>query len=76
MNFSICHVHPNNYSGTVVFYGLCIPRVIKVTFIRNNLIADFQCDDAAVLPHELDGVNVNYYPDIIMPEIWWRENFS
>jgi len=76
MNFSVCHVHPNNCSGTLEFDGLCIPLVIEVTFIRNNLIADFQCDDTVVLPHELDGANVDCHPDIIMPEIWWRENFS
>ena len=40
-NFSICHVHPNNYCGIVSLDGIEIPRVIEVTFIRNDLVNNF-----------------------------------
>ena len=71
-NFSICHVHPNNCCGTASFDGIEIPRVIEVSFIRNDLIDRLSIKKPISLPHELDSKNVDKNEDIIMPEIWWK----
>ena len=70
--FSVCHVHPNNCCGTVNLSKIEIPRVIEVTFIRNDLLDNFGTKSQISLPHTLDRRNVEDRPDISMPECWWR----
>lgn len=72
-NFSICHVHPNNCCGIASLDGIDIPRVIEVTFIRNDLIAEFANDKPLTLPHPLDSKNVEKNDDITMPFEWWKQ---
>lgn len=72
-NFSICHVHPNNCCGIVSLNGLEIPRVIEVSFIRNDLVDRFKSDSKVLLPHELDRKSVEKYEDISMPDAWWKK---
>ena len=71
-NFSICHVHPNNCCGIAKLEGISIPRIMEVTFIRNDLISKFCNDKKLNLPHPLDRKNSLKNQDIIMPEIWWK----
>lgn len=71
-NFSICHVHPNNCCGIASLDGIDIPRVIEVTFIRNDLIKTLSNKDPIWLPHRLDRKNVENNNDIFMPEMWWK----
>lgn len=71
-NFSICHVHPNNCSGTASLDGISIPKVIEVTFIRNDLVDKYSNGKLPKLPHPLDRKNVEQKDDIIMPDIWWK----
>ena len=74
-NFSICHVHPNNCCGLVELDGISVPRVMEITFIRNDYIEKLSKNDAnIVLPNILDRKNVIEKEDIIMPEIWWKKN--
>ena len=73
LNFSICHVHPNNCCGIAELDGIKIPRVVEVTFIRNDLIDDPSCSDKISLPHVLDRKNIEENDDIMMPEIWWKK---
>ncbi|MDC2981665.1 FkbM family methyltransferase [SAR116 cluster bacterium] len=70
-NFSICHVHPNNCCGIATLDGVPVPRVIEVTFIRNDLVPRSVAKNIE-LPHELDRKNILLHPDLIMPEIWWK----
>ena len=73
LNFSICHVHPNNTGGIASLDGVSVPRVMEVTFIRNDLIDSLKSPEKISLPHYLDQKNVPNVADIVMPEIWWRQ---
>jgi hypothetical protein len=73
-NFSICHVHPNNNCGMVSLDGIDIPKVIEVTFIRNDLLDGCAIEKPVKLPHLLDSKNVDNKEDITMPLVWWRKD--
>ena len=72
-SFSICHVHPNNCCGIVSLDGIHIPRVIEVTFIRNDLLDNFANGKPLILPHPLDSKNVEKNDDLSMPNEWWKK---
>ena len=71
-NFSICHVHPNNCCGIASLDEIDIPRVIEVTFIRNDLLNKLSYKQSLSLPHNLDDKNVVNNEEIYMPKIWWQ----
>lgn len=71
-DFSICHIHPNNCCGVAKFDGVEIPRVVEITFLRNDYVEKLRKLKAITLPHELDRKNVKEEHDISMPEIWWK----
>jgi len=70
--FSICHIHPNNCCGTAEFGDVEIPRVMEVTFIRNDLVPLCRLGSPVSLPHALDEKNVTQNADIALPGYWWR----
>jgi hypothetical protein len=72
-NFSICHVHPNNCCGVATLDSISVPRVMEVTFIRNDLIDEVLNNNKIDLPHLLDRKNVQRNDEIFMPEIWWKK---
>lgn len=72
-NFSICHVHPNNCCGIVSLNGIDVPRVIEVTFIRNDLVKSVMIDKPIKLPHNLDRKNIESKENISMPKLWWKK---
>lgn len=72
LNFSICHVHPNNCCGIKTINGVEIPRVFEVTFLRNDHVPRLRRDGCPTLPHPLDRRNVATKDDIEMPRIWWQ----
>ena len=72
-NFSICHVHPNNCCGITELDGVGIPRVMEVTFVRNDVLQTIRTSDPITLPHPLDVKNVSHLEEIVMPEIWWKK---
>jgi hypothetical protein len=72
-NFSICHVHPNNCCGIAVVEGVELPRVVEVTFVRNDLVDRLRIGDPVSLPHRLDMKNVPENEDIMMPAVWWEK---
>lgn len=72
-NFSICHVHPNNFCGVAELDGIVVPRVLEITFIRNDYIKKCSSNEKIVLPHRLDRKNVSNKKEIFMPEIWWKK---
>jgi hypothetical protein len=63
----VVHNHPNNAMGIVDLNGFHAPRVFELTFIRKSR-TEIQGD--VILPHKLDFPNVNYLPDIQLPEQW------
>lgn len=73
LNFSIAHVHPNNAVPVQDFDGVLVPRIMEVTFIRNDLIDRFSNPHDIMLPHPLDRKNSPGGPDIVMPAIWWAK---
>ncbi|MEL6817307.1 MAG: FkbM family methyltransferase [Pseudomonadota bacterium] len=71
-NFSICHAHPNNCCGIAEYKNVQVPRVLEVTFVRNDLIEGLARHDQVRLPHPLDRKNVPANDELVMPKIWWR----
>jgi len=71
-NFSICHVHPNNCCGILTLDHLSVPRVMEVTFIRNDISSKYKNNSDINLPHKLDKKNFFEKEDLIMPECWWK----
>ena len=71
-NFSICHVHINNFCYIETSGGIEVPPVIEVSFIRNDLIDKVLSEKPISLPHNLDSRNSLYEGDTVMPEIWWK----
>lgn len=71
-SFLVCHVHPNNCCGIASIFGIEVPRVIEVTFLRNDLAEILDKQTKIQLPHELDRKNVPTKEDLIMPAIWWQ----
>lgn len=76
--FSICHIHPNNIGGLIELDGIKVPRVMEITFIRNNYIEQCSDNKNIILPNILDVKNSKnmqdiIMPDIKMPEIWWKK---
>tara|TARA_Y100000589_G_C27119615_1_gene615820 strand:- start:503 stop:1321 length:819 start_codon:yes stop_codon:yes gene_type:complete len=72
--FSICHVHPNNCCGLAELDGILVPRIMEITFIRNDYIDKSLINKKIVLPNILDKKNMGNMDDIIMPEIWWKKD--
>lgn len=70
--FSIAHVHPNNCRGVVSRDGVAVPRVIEVSFIRNDRVARIANNRAVSLPHPLDEPCCPDRPDVVMPAEWWQ----
>ena len=72
--FSICHVHPNNGCGIAELDGIKVPRVMEITFIRNDYLEECSNNENILLPNTLDRKNQKNREDLIMPEIWWKNN--
>ena len=58
-NFSIAHVHPNNCRGVISRGGMAVPRVIEVSFIRNDRIAGIASDQPVSLPFTVKAKRVS-----------------
>ena len=71
-DFSICHVHPNNNSNEVNSMGLSIPKVLEITFIRNDFFEHAQSCQTIQLPHILDEKNIPAKKDLKLSEVWWK----
>lgn len=70
-NFKICHAHPNNCGGIASLDGIEVPRVLEITFVRNDLVDRFATNTPISLPHSLDCKNVAQDEDIVLPNVWW-----
>lgn len=63
----VIHNHPNNAMGIVNLHGFSAPRVFELTLIKKNRVT---LNGPASLPHQLDFRNVDYLPDILLPDDW------
>ena len=70
--FSICHIHPNNCCDITSLDGIDVPRIVEITFIRNDLATELKNNNKINLPHALDRKNVVDCEELVMPEIWWK----
>lgn len=69
-HFYIVHNHPNNFCGTINMGGVEAPRVIELTFLRKDRSPALGfCEN---FPHPLDEPNIQSYPDIHLPEVWYK----
>jgi hypothetical protein len=69
--FTCCHVHGNNCCGTTDFGdGWNVPRVLELTFLRNDRV---RASDAKLLiPNPMDDLNMRRNPPIHMDGPWLR----
>jgi hypothetical protein len=69
-NFKVVHLHVNNAGGIHKFRGQTIPRVIELTFLRNDRF-DLSSDKyPALMPHPLDEPNMPWGKDITLTGPW------
>ncbi len=64
------HAHPNNRSGSLRMKGIEIPRLMELTFLRNDYLPD-ELTYRDQFPHELDCDN-SENPTIKLPPAWYR----
>ena len=75
-NFSICHMHPNNYGYIEKYNDIEIPITVEISFIRNDFIEKIKNNNSIELPNALDIKNCPSRPDILMPKIWWDKDIT
>lgn len=69
-NFTVVHLHPNNYGTTVNINGIELPQTIEFTFLRKDRI-EFKgyCD---TFPDELDFPCAPHKSELVLPNIWYK----
>jgi hypothetical protein len=55
-NFFVIHVHPNNFEPWVNVFGICLPKVIEITFL-NKSYKNLICPEIPIFPSNLDYPN-------------------
>ena len=55
-NFFVIHVHPNSFEPWVNVFGICLPRVIEITFL-NKKYANLISTETPIFPTSLDYPN-------------------
>lgn len=70
--FTVVHLHPNNCCGMVKLAGIEVPRLVEITFLRNDRVRNPR--PASVFPHPLDRRNVVRKDDIVLPRTLWADD--
>ena len=60
----VTHIHPNNSNPVIPVFGIPMPNVMEVSFLRKDR-AEF-VRSTAPIPSELDYPNAKNYPDIVL----------
>lgn len=68
--FSPVHIHPNNAGGELNYMGVQIPRILEVTFLRNDRFLHTDGAQKVQIPHPLDVKNVSLKEDIKLKPEW------
>lgn len=69
-DFSPVHIHPNNSGGELNYSGVQIPRLLEVTFLRNDRFLRSNVFQNVQIPHSLDVQNVPLQKDIALEAEW------
>lgn len=70
VDFEVVHVHPNNCCGTTPIFGVPIPRVLEVTYLRRDRA--LAPSVRTRLPHASDRDCVSGRPSVLLPSDWPR----
>ncbi len=65
------HIHPNNFMGSLKKNGLEIPRVVEITFLRNDRVKSRSF--ATEFPHPLDSDNTTEMSRLVLPGWWYSD---
>lgn len=69
-DFTVAHLHPNNVAPMIERHGIAVPPLLEITLLRNDRCAPGGPEP--VIPHPLDIKNVAHLPDMVLPDIWWK----
>lgn len=69
-NFSILHIHPNNYFLPVRHKEFEIPPFMEFTFLRKDRITE--SIPTSHFPHKLDRKNTDRNKDFVLPKCWYE----
>lgn len=69
-DFTVVHIHPNNCAPVARFEEFTIPWVMEFTLLRKDRFA--RAEAALTFPHPLDRPNGAQFPDIRLPDCWFR----
>jgi len=73
LDFTICHIHPNNFSDNFInIKGFEIKRCYEFTFINNNSLLK-KTEIKYSLPHELDRPNDKNTEDSVLPDFFYKQ---
>jgi hypothetical protein len=67
--FSPVHLHANNCFPALSYQGLSIPRVLEVTFLRNDRLTQTGTRYEPQIPHPLDEPNTPY-KEVVLTHEW------
>ncbi|MCL5797130.1 MAG: hypothetical protein M1579_06515 [Gammaproteobacteria bacterium] len=67
-NHTCIHLHANNYQMPVLIEGVVVPKVVELTFLRNDLdlFVNYSSDP---IPGPLDKPNNPFLPDLVLTGI-------
>lgn len=68
VDFEVLHVHPNNCCGVQMIYGVPVPKVLEVTYLRRDWVGPNPA--RAILPHPMDRDCVAGSPTLELPANW------
>jgi hypothetical protein len=68
--FHVVHIHPNNVPWPLRARGLTIPRILEVTFLRQDRAQP--TGYAKRFPHALDHKIVPDLPELVLPAEWYE----
>ena len=68
--FKVVHMHANNAGGVHKFKGQTIPRVLELTFLRNDRFELSRERFPPLVPHPLDQQNDPAKRDIVLSSAW------
>jgi hypothetical protein len=59
------HIHGNSACGTTIHNNKLIPNNIECTFVRNDLINEYELDNSVIPDLNLDNINIIGTEEII-----------
>lgn len=63
-DFTLCHVHANNFGAVHVACGFAVPEALEVTYIRTDLV--MRAPSTTLYPTEADSPNYPYWPEHLL----------